>query len=345
MPLKTERMTSQNRNLIIWLSIVCVVIYAMIVVGGLTRLTQSGLSMVDWRPIMGVIPPLTQADWQATFDAYKAYPEYRQINQGMSLTEFKGIFYWEYGHRVLGRVIGMIYFLPLVVFLVLNQVESRWVPRLWVGFILGGLQGLMGWYMVKSGLVDIPHVSHYRLAAHLSLALLILIFLFWLILDMAGVRKTGSSLLVMRFAWLSAGLLAVQFVLGAFTAGLDAGREYNSWPDMDGQFLNDAALALNPLWLNFVENGAMIQFIHRWLGALLLISVITTSVLALREDKLEAAAMSLLVVTSLQFLLGILTLVNAVPVGLGSLHQAVACLMVLSLTYFLYIAREPGSVS
>lgn len=334
-------MTEKNRYLIVWLAIVCAVIYAMIIVGGLTRLTQSGLSMVDWRPIMGIVPPLSQDEWQATFDGYKAYPEYQKINKGMSLEEFKGIFYWEYGHRVLGRIIGVIYFLPLVVFMVLRWIEPRWMPRLWIGVVLGGLQGLMGWYMVKSGLVDIPHVSHYRLAAHLSLALVILVFLFWLILDMSETRKQGLSPAVRKLAMLTAVLLGLQFVLGAFTAGLDAGREFNTWPMMNNEFIASTALVMEPLWLNFFENGAMIQFTHRWLGAALALSIIVTCFLAMSEGKLEGPSITLLVVTAGQFLLGILTLVNAVPVALGSLHQAVACLMVIALTYFVYVAGDP----
>ena len=169
-------MTRSNQHLVIWLSAVCAVIFTMIIFGGLTRLTQSGLSMVDWRPIMGVIPPITSAEWQDTFDAYKSYPEYHKINMGMTLREFKTIFYWEYGHRVLGRVIGLIFFLPFVIFLLMGKVQRRWMLPLWFALFLGGLQGLMGWYMVQSGLVDVPHVSHYRLAAHLSLALIIMVY-------------------------------------------------------------------------------------------------------------------------------------------------------------------------
>ena len=329
-----------NRNLIIWLGGVCLVIYCMIVVGGVTRLTQSGLSMVDWQPIMGVIPPVTAEEWQQTFDEYRQFPEYQKLNRGMSVEEFKDIFYWEYGHRVLGRLIGLIYFVPLVAFLVLGRVEKRWVPRLWIGFVLGGMQGLMGWYMVKSGLVDVPHVSHYRLAAHLMLALIILVFLFWLILDLAAVRRMPAKPLVRQLGLGLAVLLAVQLIFGAFTAGLDAGRGFNTWPLMHGQLVADAATMIKPFWHNFFENGAMIQFVHRWVGALLLAGVIVLAIAGWQNPTHRLPLLCLAVVTLVQFTLGVFTLLHAVPVSLGSIHQAVACLMLLALTWFVYVARD-----
>ncbi len=336
-------MPAQNRHLILWLSGVCAVIYMMIVVGGITRLTQSGLSMVDWRPIMGIVPPLNTAEWQAAFDAYRQYPEYQKINKGMSLDAFKSIFYWEYGHRVLGRIIGLVYFVPFLVFLVLGKVESQWRPRLWIAFVLGGLQGLMGWYMVKSGLVDVPAVSHYRLAAHLMLAIVILAFLFWLILDMLEVKAVQVSGYLRQGALLLAALLFVQLVLGAFVAGLDAGYGFNTYPLMHGQFLADAAVMMEPFWHNLIENGVMIQFLHRWVGALLLLAIVAYVLLAMRTP-LKSAALVLLVISGIQFLLGITTLVMRVPVSLGSLHQAVACLMVLSMVYVIYLTRTRSRV-
>ena len=240
-------MTADNRNLITWLSCVCAVIYLMIVVGGVTRLTQSGLSMVDWRPIMGVIPPLTLIEWEQAFEAYKQYPEFQKINRDMDLEQFKGIFYWEFGHRLLGRIIGLVYFIPFVIFLALGRIEKKWKPQLWIAFVLGGLQGLMGWYMVKSGLVDIPHVSHFRLAAHLLLAILILVVLFWLILDLLGVKRIQVSGRVQKASVFVLLLLTLQLLLGAFTAGLDAGHGFNTYPLMHGQWLADAAVMIEPL--------------------------------------------------------------------------------------------------
>jgi len=334
-------MTTDNRTLVIWLSCVCAAVYLMVVVGGVTRLTQSGLSMVDWRPLMGVIPPLSAEDWQQTFEAYKQYPEYQKINRGMDLEEFKSIFYWEYGHRLLGRIIGLIYFIPFIILMALGRIEKKWMPRLWIGLFLGGLQGLMGWYMVKSGLVDVPHVSHFRLAAHLLLAIFIFAFLFWLILDLLAVKRVAVPKIIRRTTVVLLLLLGVQLLFGAFTAGLDAGYGFNTYPLMHGQFLADAAVMIQPLWRNFIENGVMMQFVHRWVGALLLAGVAFLVILSWKGRLLRLPMCVLLGVTGLQFLLGVATLLLRVPVVLGSLHQAVACLMVLVFVYVVYVARSP----
>ncbi len=337
-------MNVDNRNLVVWLSCVCAVTYLMIVVGGVTRLTQSGLSMVDWRPIMGAIPPLSLTEWEQAFEAYKQYPEFQKINRDMNLEQFKGIFYWEFGHRLLGRLIGLVYFVPFIVLLALGRIEKRWKPRLWIAFVLGGLQGLMGWYMVKSGLVDIPRVSHFRLAAHLLLAIFILAFLFWLILDLIGVKRVNVAAGVQRLAAFMLLLLALQFLLGAFTAGLDAGHGFNTYPLMHGQWLADAAVMMEPFWRNFIENGVMIQFMHRWLGALLLFGVVGLAFATARNGMLFPAVV-LVVVTAAQFGIGVATLMLRVPVVLGSLHQAVACLMVLALVYLVYVTHNPRNTS
>ncbi|MBT3428095.1 MAG: COX15/CtaA family protein, partial [Gammaproteobacteria bacterium] len=203
----------------VWLIVVCLVLVAMITVGGATRLTHSGLSMVDWKPLSGVIPPITTQEWEAEFDQYKQFPEYQKLNQGMDLAEFKQIFYWEYGHRVLGRLIGLMFFVPFVFFWLTKRVERKYVPRLVGALILGGSQGLMGWYMVKSGLVDIPRVSHYRLAAHLSLAMLILCYLSWLIFDLSTTQRVKVTPLLKKLITGFVVLLSLQIIYGAFTAG------------------------------------------------------------------------------------------------------------------------------
>jgi cytochrome c oxidase assembly protein subunit 15 len=332
--------TQNSRILVVWLSIVCVVIYLMIVVGGVTRLTQSGLSMVDWQPVMGIVPPITSQEWQETFTRYQQFPEYRQVNQAMSLDQFKSIFYWEYGHRVLGRVIGVIFFVPFVVLLALRRIDRAFIPALSTAFVLGGLQGLMGWYMVKSGLVDLPQVSHYRLAAHLCLAILIICFLLWLILDIAKTRvarvPAGFSLLTKILG----AVLTLQVVFGAFTAGLKAGHGFNTYPLMHGQFIAEAAWMMQPAWINFLENGVMIQFVHRWLGAMVAVLAIGTAVWAFRLDVLQRSVMALIGVTLLQFVLGVLTLLQNVPVGLGALHQAVGCVLVMVMLYVVYVSRQ-----
>jgi len=251
---KVSRFQGSSDWVRVWLAFVCLVLIAMITVGGATRLTHSGLSMVDWKPLSGVIPPVTVLEWQAEFEQYKQYPEYQKLNQGMSLEEFKGIFYWEYSHRVLGRGIGLIFFIPFVFFWWTQSVDRKYLPRLVGALILGGSQGLMGWYMVKSGLVDLPRVSHYRLAAHLSLAMLILGYLFWLVLDLSSTSRERVTSLLRKWVMGLVVLLSLQIVYGAFTAGLRAGLGFNTYPLMGQQLLADAATTIQPLWINFFEN-------------------------------------------------------------------------------------------
>jgi cytochrome c oxidase assembly protein subunit 15 len=327
------------RLLNVWLTAVCLTIFLMIVVGGVTRLTHSGLSMVDWKPIMGFIPPLGELEWQQTFDAYKAYPEYQKVNKGMSLPEFKNIFYWEYGHRVLGRIIGLVFFVPFVLLLATGRIERKLVPRLTFALFLGGLQGLMGWYMVMSGLVDMPQVSHFRLAAHLVLALIILSYLFWMILYLREVKKVQVSPGFRRLCMFILSLTSLQIIYGAFTAGLRAGLGFNTFPLMDGELIASAATMMTPLWINFVENGAMIQFVHRWLGTFLLLFVCGVFALSItyKLPRLVVIACGVLAaLTFSQFLLGIFTLLNSVPVVLGSIHQAMACFVLLNSVFLVY---------
>jgi heme a synthase len=336
-------MNSANKTVSAWLIVVCITIFLMIVVGGVTRLTHSGLSMVDWKPIMGFIPPIGETEWQATFEAYKKFPEYLLVNKGMDLAEFKSIFYWEYAHRVLGRSIGVIFFVPMILLWRMGKIEKPMMPKLIVGLILGGLQGLMGWYMVMSGLVDIPRVSHYRLAAHLSLALIILSYLFWLILDLHKTSRFQVPVAFKTLSMLILCLVSLQIVYGAFTAGLRAGLGYNTFPLMDGNLIAEAATMMAPMWLNFFENGAMIQFVHRLLGTLLLLVVAAVLGMSIQR-KLQAPVVwtiaMLVTVVFVQYVLGILTLINYVPVSLGSIHQAVACVVLLGAVYLVYIARD-----
>jgi heme a synthase len=327
----------------VWLVFVCLVLVAMIMVGGATRLTHSGLSMVDWKPLSGVIPPMTTPEWEAEFDQYKQFPEYQKLNQGMNLAEFKQIFYWEYGHRVLGRLIGLIFFVPFVFFWLTRRVERKYLPRLVGALILGGSQGLMGWYMVKSGLVDIPRVSHYRLAAHLCLAMLILCYLFWLILDLSATRREKVTPLLRKLITGFVVLLSLQIIYGAFTAGLRAGLGFNTYPLMGQQWLADAATNIEPFWINFFENGAMVQFMHRWLGFMVLLSITCVFMVALsqvRSKRVTQAAAWTLGLVLVQFLLGVLTLINYVPLYLALAHQVFACLVLLSMVYLLYMVRD-----
>jgi cytochrome c oxidase assembly protein subunit 15 len=322
-----------NRPLVYWLLSVCGLVFFMVIVGGITRLTDSGLSMVDWRPLMGAIPPLSEQAWLEVFEQYQQYPEYQKINKGMTLSEFKFIFFWEYFHRLTGRLIGLVFFVPYVFFLVKGKLDSSLKWKLFIAFILGGMQGLMGWYMVKSGLVDRPDVSHYRLAAHLSLAFIIIGYIFWIIFDLIKpvvelpyFKKTYFFL--MGFA----GLLGIQIVYGAFVAGLDAGIGYNTFPTMNGQWVPKSFFFLNPSWLNFFENNASVQFIHRTLGWIIFFSA-GHLFFSTRKKELafvqRRALNMMLVMIILQFLLGVLTLVFVVPLSLASLHQAGACLLLI----------------
>ncbi len=327
-----------------WLLACCAMVFVMIVLGGITRLTHSGLSMVDWRPLMGWLPPLTEAEWQGVFERYQQYPEYQKLNTSMTLPEFKGIFWWEFSHRVLGRLIGVAFLIPLIVFWVRGWIDSWLAPRLVVAFILGGLQGVLGWYMVKSGLVDRPDVSHYRLAAHLIFAVAIYGYMFWLALDLLAPGRARTADLILsgprRFAWVLAGFVLVTILAGAFVAGLDAGFAYNTFPLMDDRWVPEEILDLSPVYLNFLENIATVQFQHRVLAIATLVLVVLYWLHARRlapGRRGRGALDTLLATAAIQVALGISTLVIIIPVSLAALHQAGA---VLLFTAVLWAAHE-----
>lgn len=317
-----------RRQIALWLFICSLTVFAILVVGGVTRLTHSGLSIVEWKPIVGVIPPLNQAEWDETFDKYKQTPEYRKVNHQMSLDEFKGIFFWEYLHRVLGRLIGVIFFLPFAWFLLRRKLDRPLIPKLLGIFVLGGLQGAMGWYMVKSGLVDDPRVSQYRLTAHLSLAFLIFISITWVALGLWSerARETGDAVLrkLQRAGVWLALLVAYMVITGGFVAGIRAGKAYNTFPLMNGYLLPPESFIIEPWYLNFFNNMALVQFDHR-LGAWLLAFLVPWFCLKVRAADVSARARqvaSLLLLTlAVQIALGITTLLLAVPVSFGAAHQ------------------------
>lgn len=321
---------SFRRPVTIWIGSVCLLVIAMVVVGGITRLTGSGLSIVEWRPVTGALPPLSDAGWQEAFEAYRSSPQYRLVNIGMTLAEFKRIFAWEYGHRLLGRLLGVVFLVPWAYFVARGALSRRFSAKLLIGFALGAFQGLVGWLMVASGLVHEPRVSHYRLAAHLTLAFVLLGYLFWTWLDL---RETGEP--TARRVRLPLRLflfpLGAQIVYGAFTAGLHAGVGYNTFPTMHGAWVPRGALALTPAWRNAVENPATVQFVHRALGALVAAAAIAIVVVARRSTRTVRSAVTLLgAVVMLQFALGVMTLLLVVPVSLGVLHQLGACALFLA---------------
>ena len=301
----------------------------MIGVGGATRLTQSGLSIVEWEPVRGVVPPLDADDWEEEFAAYRAHPEYRLVNEGMSLAEFQRIYAWEYLHRLLGRVIGLALVVPFAVHLWRRTLPRRDVLRVGGLVALLGLQGAIGWWMVRSGLVDRPDVAHERLAVHLLAALALLAGLVWVGLDLrAGDR--GSSAARLPTGWIAPFWVAVtaQVVLGAFVAGLSAGRVATTWPTMDGAWVPDGLAQLSPWWANLVDNPLAVQFAHRWLAV-----VVAAMVMAAAHRMYRAGARRLadamVAVVLVQVALGVLTLVLAVPVVLGVLHQLGAVALVV----------------
>lgn len=316
----------------IWLYCICVLIFAMTLVGGATRLTDSGLSITEWQPIIGIIPPLSDAAWHNAFDKYKQIPEYELVNKGMSLSEFKFIYWWEWVHRFLGRMIGFVFLVPFLVFWMKGYLSRAMLPKLVVMFVLGGLQGALGWYMVRSGLVERTDVSQYRLAAHLSAAVLIFGYIFWVATRMRRERPVSAderpSLRLSATALTAAVFL--QIALGAFVAGLDAGQGYNTWPLMDGAIVPAGLGAMSPWYLNLFENALTVQFNHRLVAYLVLIwAVAHASFTVVRTGSGPVALSAALVaaVTLLQVVLGITTLLAQVPLALALLHQGVAILL------------------
>ncbi|HEY2862299.1 MAG TPA: COX15/CtaA family protein [Casimicrobiaceae bacterium] len=332
-----ERAHAAPRAVAIWLLVCCALLFAIVVVGGVTRLTHSGLSITEWQPIVGTVPPLSTAHWDEAFAKYQATPEYRQVNKGMSLAAFKSIFWWEYAHRLLGRAIGAVFALPLAWFVVRRKLPRPLVPVLLLILVLGGMQGALGWYMVQSGLVDDPRVSQLRLAAHLGLALLIFAAMFWLALSLlrpsADLRRSAiprDDASLRRFALAIAALVFVQALAGSLVAGIRAGLAYNTFPLMNGQWVPTEILSLEPWYRNFVDNMATVQFVHRtiaWVLALL-IPGFWLRVRASAPSEIVWRAMRLLLVAlAVQVALGIGTLLLVVPVPLAAAHQAGAVLL------------------
>ncbi len=307
---------SFRRAIATWLFICAALIFAMVVIGGITRLTESGLSITEWKPVTGALPPFSEAAWEAEFEKYRQIPEYRERNLGMTLAEYKTIYWWEYVHRLWGRAIGVIFLLPFLWFLLRGQIRGGLAWKLGAVFVLGAAQGALGWYMVTSGLVDRVSVSPYRLTAHLMLALVIYAAVLWIALDLvrpntrrADRRALGLGLIVL-----------LTMASGGFVAGHDAGLIYNTFPLMDGQVVPAGYLDLDPWWRNLFENPASVQFNHRVLG-------ITTALFSLlywrlARDDSTGAAYAVLIVALLQASLGIGTLLLEVPIPLAALHQA-----------------------
>lgn len=325
--IEAERRIEQNRTLLRrWLQVVILTLVCLVVVGGATRLTDSGLSITQWKPIHGVIPPLSVAEWEEEFQLYRQIPEYQQINRGMSLDEFKVIFWWEWGHRLLARMIGLIFALPLVYFWLTGRVEKRLRLPLIGLLALGGLQGFIGWWMVSSGLSVRTDVSQYRLATHLTMACLIFSGCVWIMRALTPQQVDRPPTAQSHLAAGGLALLALfQIYLGALVAGLDAGFSYNTWPLMDGALIPGDLFIQQPWWINLFENPKTVQFVHRCGAYLLLAMTLIHMLQSLRRAPATGharGAMLLFGLVCLQALIGIVTLVTHVPIEMGLLHQA-----------------------
>lgn len=310
-----------------WLFLGYFLIFTMVIVGGITRLTGSGLSMADWKPIIGAIPPLNESDWLEKFELYKSTPEYIIKNNHFSLSEFKSIFWWEFIHRDLGRLIGLIFIIPFIIFWIQKRFDASLLKKMFIILGLGSLQGLLGWYMVKSGLVDEPNVSHFRLAAHFSTALTAMLYVFWVAITIIFPDKTPNTSLNKKIKFLVI-LIIGQIIYGAFTAGMDAGYGYTK-----------SIFALPEVMKNIINDGETILFIHRYLAGFIFIyasyvyfSEIKNKAI-LSFQRLGLMVMYGTLIT--QILLGVFTLIYSVPINLGVMHQAVAVVLLTSCVYLI----------
>lgn len=324
-----------QKPIAIWLLVCCALVFAMIVVGGVTRLTDSGLSIVEWQPIVGTMPPITQQDWDVLLEKYRATPQYQQVNKGMSVDEFKTIFWWEYFHRLLGRLIGLVFFVPFVYFLWRKSIDRSLGMKLAGIFVLGGMQGFMGWYMVMSGLVNDPHVSQYRLTAHLGLAFIIFAAMFWVALGLLSPQREQtqpneqlSSL--RKFAFGLSGLIFIMILSGGFVAGIRAGFAYNTFPLMAGHLIPPGMFMLEPWYRNFFDNVTTVQFDHRliaWLLAFLVPFFWYKSRQVALSGTTRIACHLFLLMLIIQISLGISTLLLVVPIPLAASHQGGAVVL------------------
>jgi len=339
--------TNTQKQITIWLLSACLIIFLMVIIGGVTRLTRSGLSMVEWHPISGVIPPLNESAWETEFEKYQQYPEYKKLNQGMTLSQFKFIFFWEYVHRLIGRLLGLFFIIPFAYFFIKKKLNPPLMKKLLVMFFFGGIQGLYGWYMVKSGLVDNPHVSHYRLAGHLVLAFGLMASILWTVLDINRERFTkGNRYNKEHFRpilhWIIA-LIMLQIIYGAFTAGLKAGYGWNTFPKMAGQWIPGGLLPMSPWYLNVLEHNFTVQFIHRMLGWGLCMLIPGfwryTRGFDITSQQ-DFAITTLMYVVIFQFVLGMLTLIWVVPIWMGVLHQAGAVVLLAAWIYNYFLINN-----
>lgn len=336
-------MKKDNRPVIIWLLTGCVLLFIMVMVGGITRLTNSGLSMTDWHLVTDTFPPLSEEKWQEAFDEYKKFPEYQKINihNDFTLSDYQFIYFWEWFHRFIGRIIGIVFIVPFVYFLIKKKLSAATIRKCIVLLLMGALQGFFGWYMVKSGLVDNPDVSHFRLSLHLTFAFATFAYTLWVALDLAYPDRKPSIKALRKLAVVTMIFLFIQIIYGGFVAGLNAGLIHNHWPLMsDGQLIHDSVfLEYDSVFMNLVEGKSGVQLVHRTFAyvvfGLILALFIRTRKLAQNSQQLVAGNW-LMIIVFMQFLLGVLTLLYAVPLWLGLAHQLGAFVLLTMMTFYLH---------
>lgn len=336
-------MKKENNSVIIWLLSGCILLFLMVTVGGITRLTNSGLSMTDWHLVTDTFPPLTDAQWQEAFEEYKKFPEYQKINihNDFELSDYKYIYFWEWFHRFIGRIIGLVFIAPFVYFLLKKKLTASTIKKCLILLSMGAFQGFLGWFMVRSGLIDNPDVSHFRLALHLTFAFITFAYTFWVALDLIYPEKKQIEKSLRTIARYALVILLLQIIYGGFVAGLNAGLIHNHWPLMsDGQFIHDSVfLEQKNLLLSFIEGKSGVQFIHRTL-AYIVVAVMVFLYFKSKNFNLDKAQkngiMSLLIIVFLQFVLGVFTLLYGVPLWLGLAHQINAFFLLTAMTFTLH---------
>ena len=336
---------NKDKPVIIWLLSGCFLIFIMVVVGGITRITDSGLSMVNWNLFMGAIPPLNNLQWEELFALYQQSPEGKKLNYNFTLSEFKYIYFWEYLHRMIGRLLGLVFIIPFIVFLIQKKLNNRLIKQCVILLILGGMQGAIGWWMVKSGLINNPHVSHYRLSIHLIIAFLTCAFTFWVALPLIYTKQLKGNKKISKLLLVYFILVIIQIIYGAFVAGLDAGEGFNSWPKMHGEWIPEAvyidANGYNPIW--FLEHQWGVQFIHRKLAFVIFIFTFYLWNKG-RKSKLNIIQRKSLNLIALlvmgQSIIGVLTLIYVTPIALASMHQIIAFFLLMSIVYSLFLFKK-----
>ena len=336
-------MRNKNKAIIIWLLSGCFLVFIMVVVGGITRLTNSGLSMTDWHLVTDTFPPLTEAKWQETFEQYKQFPEYQKINihNNFTLSDYKFIYFWEWFHRFIGRIIGLVFIIPFVYFLIMKKMDKATLNKCYILLGMGALQGFLGWFMVRSGLIDNPDVSHFRLSLHLTFAFITFAYTLWVALDLIYPNQTNLILPLRNLARVSLLFLLVQIIYGGFVAGLNAGLIHNHWPLMsDGQFFHDSVLLEKNTWLQRLTEGKSgVQFVHRTMAYVVVGFIV---LLAFKSHKFDLnknqklGINALVIIVFLQFTLGVFTLLYSVPLWLGLTHQVMAFFLLTAMIFTLH---------